>query len=250
MTALHSKNLSYNIQVVHPAKLKKVLPPPHLVPVMKYDGTVISDSKDILQFLDTHHATPPFYPSITPGHAAAVHWDSVEQLETFAHDVLSMLYNYFGVVPVDSQRGISRPIVRAILPAPLRVVPLLPTLGGLAAKHAILSRITPILGAETVSSPEKATARLVEALKMVEQSFSGDEQQFLFDTQDPTAADFGVFAALKRLLHPLPDVFGGIDAGLSNALELAGGCQKTKAFFDRMDTAYYVGKVDWKKATL
>lgn len=236
---------------VHPAKLKKQLPPPHLVPVMIYDGTTISDSKAILQYLDTHHpSSHPLYPNVVAGRGATTQWDSVDDLETYAHDILSQLYNYFGSVPHVSQREITGPFFMSLLPSPMRRLKFLQVIGSHAIRKAVLSRVTPLLGKDVVSSEENATKALMESLQKLEKAFVEDEQQFLFDTQEPTAADFAVFAALKRLLHPLPDVAGGIGAGFPNALQKAGGCRRLKKFFERMDAAYYQGKVDWTKAVL
>ncbi|KAI0562632.1 Thioredoxin-like protein [Gracilaria domingensis] len=251
MCALGYLDLPHTLTSVQPSKLKKQVPAPHLVPVMKYNDQVVVDSAEILKFLDRHHGKSPrqLYPDVSAG--ATKHWSSVAELEKFSHDNLSMYYYYFGGISDYGIQNVTKPFMRRIMPKPL--VTILPFLPGLAAKGAASSlrrRVAPLLGAKTIASDAAAKKGLIASLKKLEACFENDKQKYLFATSGPTAADFGIFAALKRLLDPIPEIAPGLTGGYPNCVRDAGGLPRLQSFFENMNDAYYQGKIDWSSVPL
>lgn len=249
LSALEHRNLSYEMVAVHPAKLKKETPPPHLVPVMHYDEQIVPDSKAILKFLDEKHDPErlPLYPAVSKG--AADKWSTVEQLEEYAHDQLACLYYYFGGISTFGQNNVSKPLIRSMLPGPVAMIlPFLPTLGAKAIAGSMRKRVVATLGEKVVADEAAAKKHLALCLNELEKGFKTPEQKYLFDTDEPTAADFSVFSVLKRFLHPLPDVAEGILGGYPDALKDAGNVPNLERFFEHMNKNFYEGKVDWTTA--
>lgn len=91
----------------------------------------------------------------------------------------------------------------------------------------------------------KAREQLWEALQMLEAAFKYEGQLFLFDTDQPTAADFSVFAALKRLADPVSEMRAGIAAGYPSIWEWELG--RLKTFYEGMNERFYVGRVKYSK---
>ena len=175
---------------------------------------------------------------------AADTWSTVEELESFAHDELSHLYYYFGGMTESGKKNITTPFIRSILPAfVVKVFPFLPGLGARAAAGQLKKRVDPVLG-EAVSNEDKAKNFLFNCVSKLESAFKSSTQMYLFDTEGPTAADFGVFAALKRFLHPLPDVAPGISGAYTDLLEVC-NAPRLEKFFHHMNMHFYEGKIHW-----
>lgn len=254
--ALEYKNLPYEMIGLSPLKLKKSLPPPHQVPVMIYNDQAIADSQKILKFLDAHHSPPDhpsFYPPITGGIGAAYRrsWASVEGLENYAHDHLSMLCYYFASISKAGQKQTTEPFLKAALPKPLvSVLPIVPAIGACLAAHSLRGRVAAYLGEDAISSDEAAESVLKLALHDLEASFQSEGQLYFFATDGPTAADFGVFCALKRLVDSLPDAGVGIAAAFPGLFEKCGEFPRLEQFFKNMNERFYKGRVDWSSSNV
>lgn len=62
MAALQHKRIDYRLKFVHPTRLRSELPPPHTVPVMKWDDVQVEGSDNILRFLDERVEGQRFFP--------------------------------------------------------------------------------------------------------------------------------------------------------------------------------------------
>eukprot|EP00178_Gracilaria_changii_P004517 TRINITY_DN17319_c0_g1_i1.p1 TRINITY_DN17319_c0_g1~~TRINITY_DN17319_c0_g1_i1.p1 ORF type:complete len:273 (-),score=32.12 TRINITY_DN17319_c0_g1_i1:671-1489(-) len=251
MCALGYLDLPYSLTSVQPTKLKKQVPAPHLVPVMNYNNQVVVDSAQILKFLDDHHGKSPrqLYPKVSAG--AAKYWSSVDELEKFSHDNLSMYYYYFGGVSHYGIQNVTKPFMKRLLPKPVvTILPFLPRLAAQGAASSLRRRVTPLLGAKAIASDAAAKEGLFTSLKKLEDCFENDKQKYMFATSGPTAADFGIFAALKRLLDPIPEIAPSMTGGYPNCLRDAGGLPRLQLFFQNMNDTFYDGRIDWSSVPL
>lgn len=252
LLALQYKGIKYSIESVHPAKLKKQVPAPHLVPVMRYNDDIVPDIHEILKYIDDRHAkdAKPLFLSVQTGQGGADEWATVDDLEMFAHDNLSMLYYYFGGISKYGQKNVTKPFVRKILPGPVAFfLPFLPVLGAKAGAKSMTSRVEPVLGKNVIANDDSARKELFASLYRLEAAFKSDDQTYFFATKGPTAADFGVFVALKRLIDPLPDVAQGMTGGFPAVLKDARNVPRLTKFFEHMDSTFYNGKIDWTDAS-
>ncbi|KAI0561681.1 hypothetical protein FGB62_75g021 [Gracilaria domingensis] len=203
---------------------------------------MISDSTEILKFLHLCHVNLncQLYPEASAGAARYHYWSSVEKLEKFAHDNISMYYYFFGVVSEYEVQNVTKPYMKLVMHKSLmKVMPFLPSLASRANAFAHRRRVTPLLGADTIATEEITKVGLRTQLKRLEKCFKADDQLYFFGTAGPTAADFGIFAALKRLLHPIPELSPAFPAGYPDCLREVGDLRRLQAFFDNMNEKYY-----------
>lgn len=250
LTALEQLKLPYEVDSLHPAKLKKLLPAPHLVPVMHYsDGVethVVPDSSAILKFLGTTQAGATLYPNpLSVPVGAWKKYKSVEDMDYWATERFMFYYIYFGACTKNGRKTVLEPFLRQLLPKFLvRIVPsFLSSLGAKVGSKQLLTRVEKQLGKKAVASEHAVEHALFAALRQLETFFETDSQQYLFGTQHPTAADFTIFATLKRLTQPLPEL--QIGPGYPALFSAVGSVPRLVGFTDRMDQNFYAGRIDW-----
>lgn len=249
MVALQYKGVPYSTLGIHPTRLTKDLPPPHLVPVLETGKETVPDSRRIMQWIDSTYTGDgkPLYPPVERGGAAV--FRSVLAAEEWAHDMLSPLYYYWGGVSDYGRENVTKPFILAVLPKPLvAICCCMPGLATSQAAKQLRKRIHETLGDDAPQSDEQARRMTHDAIRKIERCFTTDEQLYLFDTATPTAADFAVFSPLKRFLDNANDVIDGIGQGYDGNLRREVQAPRTFAFFDRMNRDHYVGKIDWSEA--
>lgn len=116
MAALNYKKIPYKMQFLDARKLKQLLPPPHTVPVLLWNGQRIPDSTAICKFLDQQCPTPEgnLFEPVVVSHM----FQSVEEAEKWLGGEYYEWNLYWSFIdPEGWQRGLA-PFVRKEIPLP------------------------------------------------------------------------------------------------------------------------------------
>ena len=245
LTALDALGVPYKVVEVHPTKLKKVLVPPHTAPQLRWRGTILTDSADILAALDRDLANPPFrlYP---PAKKVAV-----QELEAFVGSTLNAFVLYFAWWVQEGYEATYErlmledfmPLCASVLPLPVsrRVLNLLVDTGRIRGSYRKKARA--ILGEGLIPSGRQALpdegprlkAALVKAVEALDARFVSSKQLWVCATDHPSAADFALYGILERFIGNEGDAnLGAATPWLFREARV----EKLRSWHQRMQTSY------------
>ena len=191
LAALGHKKIPYSVKMLNPLQLKKLLPAPHLVPVMTCGKDVIPDSTAILKYLD--HALPgpaTFYPQ---GREDIAGWSA------WVEDELLIHLFYYSIWDDEGWRRATLPLAKSILPTPLRILlpqALLRNMTKSSRKDRVMNRF----GADVVASEPKVRVRLYSVLHKLDEAYKASPTPWLCSTDEPSGADFALYGLLNALV--------------------------------------------------
>ena len=200
LTALDALEFPYRVVEVQTSRMKDDLEPPHSVPQMKWkDGSLITDSSDILKALDQDGSGAfKLYPE---GKAA-----EVEELEQQIGTVLNAHVLYFTWWVEEGYKASYERKIREQVLFPALFMPGDQVTGRMRGSYRKKARA--VVGEELIppgrepGPDEEANmkASLLKEVRTFEACFSSEGQPFLFPGATPTAADFALYGILERLV--------------------------------------------------
>ena len=205
VTALDAFRIPYRMVVCDIRKLKEVLPPPHTIPQMEWQGQLLTDSADILKKIDEESRSEwKLYPSDKRA--------AVEATEAWVGGELNAFVTYFSWWDEQGFQASMYPQIRKTvfpgwIPAVIAdfLVPYAFDVG--RTRGSIRKKCRGILGETLIPQgrdpgPDEGPGMkraLVSHMATLEKKLSTGKQ-WIEGTEEPSAADFTLYGILERFV--------------------------------------------------
>jgi len=228
MCALESRGLPYTLHWLELGYLKSQLPPPHLVPVMVCDGEVVTDSTDILKYIDAKLA--PEMPALFSDAGTVA-------LEEEMDEVFSAYLYFFIFCDEAAWMRSMRPKIAKNIPHFLQILGFTPEAAVADARERFHAKMSTLLGEEVGGHDGKAVMEKGLAPLLLKYNTLLQGNRFLHAGDKPSAADCALYGFLERVVGD-GGMCGGDSAIVSPLPDLLDGYPHLQCFYKAMRVDY------------
>lgn len=237
INALNFTGVKYSTYPVSLLKLKKILPPPHQVPVLCYDDVVVPDTTDIMKFLDTKVDSFKLFPPPS---------DPLSNLVTSIEDEIdSLLSPYLRYYSLYDDAGFERclaPRIRKAFPWGFQWTMPFVLRKTRLERLEILRKAAPNVNVDDPAAVRRGLHDLLAKYENMLPTGSEDTSAtdtsaapYICGTPQPSAADAGLYAMLERFVSTSGDA--KFPPCLPDAID---DFPRLQAYVKRMETRYPV----------